>query len=800
MNTKLSRILGMLLAVALVFSLIAASASRKALAAGESEASWSVSFTDFDLSPFNIASAYAFGYTDQGVFCSGSETVSKNIPEGAVEEYEGQYDVYAPALLFLSFDGEVQKLINYAPFSMQREHADKYNYDFTCYQQGIKLLPDGSFAELAVFSETWCTLPDLTTDDDAYWENFLSSQEYYLRHLSADGTELSCSLIPTLEEDYIGSFSADGEGNVICSMSGKLLSINPVDGSLNWAQNIDLYPDRILTMRNAGLAFTAWVDYGISLFPVNARTGETGAPLAIPSDAYSIFSGGGDYPLYYSNGSSFIGTEPGTAEKNVLFNWLNLDVAVEVYGELCVTDDGTVVGLIDKWAGIDVPANGENTWQYRLFRVSRTEADTGSEKTILTLATPWLDYDKRADVLRFNLANEEYHIDILDYSVYNTDEQWDAGVRKLEADLLSGAVRPDLVDLVSLNLEKLAANGILEDLYPYLDASETYSRDDFFPSVLAAAEIGGKLYYPVRGFCINTLMGDSSVVGENPGWTYRDYRNALASKPGIRPMSIYTTAIDVFRSCFSMDFARYIDISNGSCSFENGDFLDLLSFASSFPTEYTWEDYNYETDSDMVSIAAGRQLLYQAYVASAGDAIYYGAAFNGRPYTYIGYPVNSGTGNSLSFESGIAICASSENKDVAWQFLSWYFSEDCQKDQYLLPANRKAFLAKLDEMMQVSYRTDTSGNPILDEAGQPVPEVRAYVDDGTGNNVEIYAMTRQDADRLLQLVETTTRRDFTQEELTNLVGEQAEAFFRGEQSAEQTARRAQEAVTAWLHN
>ena len=162
--------------------------------------------------------------------------------------------------------------------------------------------------------------------------------------------------------------------------------------------------------------------------------------------------------------------------------------------------------------------------------------------------------------------------------------------------------------------------------------------------------------------------------------------------------------------------------------------------------------------------------------------------------------MNSGTGNSLSFESGIAICASSEYKDVAWQFLSWYFSEDCQKDQYLLPANRKAFLAKLDEMMQVSYRTDANGNPILDEAGKPVPEARAYMDDGTGNSIEIYAMTRQDADRLLQLVETTTRRDFTQEELTNLVGEQAEAFFRGEQTAEQTARHAQEAVTAYLHN
>ncbi|MBQ3374680.1 MAG: hypothetical protein IJG40_16265 [Oscillospiraceae bacterium] len=799
MKTKLTRTLGMLLAVVLVFSLISASASRKALAAGESEASWSVTFTDFDLSSFNIASAFAFGYTDQGVYCSATETVSKNIPEGAVVEYEGQYDVYAPALLFLSYDGEAQKLINYIPFSMEREHSDKYNYDFQCYQQGIKLLPDGTFAELAVFGENWCTVPDLISGEDAYWENFKSSQEYYLRHLSADGTELSCSLIPTLEDEYIGTFSADDEGNVICAMSGKLLSINPVDGSLNWAQSFDFYPDRILTIPNAGLAFTAWVDYGVSLYPVNARTGETGDPLAIPSDAYSLFSGGGDYPLYYSNGASLIGTEPGTAEKNVIFNWINLDIAVEVYGDLCVTEDGTVIGMVDKWAGIDVPANGENNCQYRLFRVSRTE-NAGSQKTVLTLATPWLDYDKRADVLRFNTANEEYHIDILDYSVYNTDEEWYGGARKLEEDILRGAVKPDLVDLVSLNIEKLAANGILEDLYPYLDASEAYSRDDFFPSVLAAAEIEGKLYYPVRGFCVNTLIGESAVVGENPGWTYRDYRNALASKPGTRPMSIYTTAGDVFRSCFSIDFARYIDLASNTCSFENGDFLDLLTFAASFPTEYTWEGYNYETDCDQVSIAAGRQLLYSAYIASAGDAIYYGASFNGKPYTYIGYPVNSGTGSSLSFEPGIAMCASSENKETAWQFLSLYFLEERQKDQYLLPANKNAFYAKLDEMMQISYATDVDGNPILDDAGQPIPQARAYVEDGTGYNIEIYAMTQQDADRLLQLVETTTRREYNKDGLNSLVEEQAEAFFRGEQSAEETARRAQEAVTAFLQN
>ena len=118
----------------------------------------------------------AFGYTDQGIYCSGNALAGKNIPEGAVEEYYGQYDVYDPILVFISYDGEIQKL-DYTPFTMEREHADKYSYESQCYQQGVRLLPDGTFAELAVFSEYWCSVPNLTSEDDAYWETkcFLST-------------------------------------------------------------------------------------------------------------------------------------------------------------------------------------------------------------------------------------------------------------------------------------------------------------------------------------------------------------------------------------------------------------------------------------------------------------------------------------------------------------------------------------------------------------------------------------------------------------------------------------------------
>ena len=151
MKGKRIRFFAVLLAFTLVFSLMPGLAPHEALAAEESSSGYSASFTKVDFSGTNVQYVYAIGYSDQGIYCTGSELIGKEIPDGAVEEYEGQFDVYAPVLLFISYDGSVQKLA-YTPYTMEREHSGKYSYEAECYMQSIEPLPDGSFAELAVFS------------------------------------------------------------------------------------------------------------------------------------------------------------------------------------------------------------------------------------------------------------------------------------------------------------------------------------------------------------------------------------------------------------------------------------------------------------------------------------------------------------------------------------------------------------------------------------------------------------------------------------------------------------------------
>ena len=791
---KNARILSIILAVALVFTLLPAFGTTAAFADGQGN-NYTVSYADANTASVGANYVNPVGFTDQGIYCTGSERIGSEIPEGATEEYPGQYDVYQNVLVFISFDGSVRKL-DYSTFRMEKEHPDKYAYESDCYMQGIRVLPDGNLAELAVFSESWSNTPDANRNNENFWSDAHYSQEYYLRILSPEGTEKSVFLIPTLDDEYIGPFGSDRDGNVVCSVGSRLISVNPQDGTPNWVQEVNVYPDRVITLADGSLAFTAWGDESLGIYFVDAATGVVSTPSRIPSDAYLVTPGEGEYPLYYSNGSAFFGFVPGDGTKTCLLNWINLDIAVEVSGDVLVRDDGTITGVIPM---------EDDSQGVRIFTITPADGPFTGDKKVITLATPWLDYEKRAQVLAFNRENDAIHVNIADYSVYNADETyggsteaWNGGVRKLEEDLLNGFA-PDIIDLNSLSVERLAARGLLEDLYPYLDADATLNRDDYFSTVLSSAEIDGKLLYTVPGFGINTLMGEPSVVGDHPGWNYRDFRAALSSmKPGARALNIYTTSADVLERCFSMNFDRYVNLADGTCSFENGDYLDLLTFASSFPAEYSWENYSYEQESDYVSLQEGRQMLVSGYLSSIYEMLYSSALFGGKPFTCIGYPVGSGTGNFFSIQPGFGISSASANKNEAWQFIRRWFTPELQAQQYFMPTSREAFRAKLDEAMTVEYRKDDSGELLLDANGEPIPEMRASVLDANGEEKGVYALTQQDADQLLELVETTTRRETVDPEIEAVILEQAYDFLHGTKSAEETARLTQEAVQAYL--
>ena len=269
---------------------------------------------------------------------------------------------------------------------------------------------------------------------------------------------------------------------------------------------------------------------------------------------------------------------------------------------------------------------------------------------------------------------------------------------------------------MELPLSRLAAKGLLEDLYPFIDADAELSRDRYFPNVLSLCERDGKLLSTVSGFYLSTLIGASSVVGDTPGWTYQEFDAALATMPeGCRPLSAYTTRDQILSICLSLDMNRYVNWATGECNFNTEEFAQLLKFAARFPESFDWDNYDWQTDSDEVNLAAGMQMLSTAWISSPEDIAFNEYYFGGQPYTYIGYPTASGTGNYLSLSSGFAMSSSCSDKAAAWQFLRQFFTDSYQKEQYMLPASKTAYEAKMKEAMTENYKKDSNGDYVLDK-------------------------------------------------------------------------------------
>ena len=176
----------------------------------------------------------------------------------------------------------------------------------------------------------------------------------------------------------------------------------------------------------------------------------------------------------------------------------------------------------------------------------------------------------------------------------------------------------------------------------------------------------------------------------------------------------------------------------------------------------------------------------------------YKAIFGGD-VTFIGYPTEYGTGNMLRVQSGYAISSKCENKEGAWQFLRQFFTEEYQENNNWgsFPSNVNAFNKRLEKAMTPVYETDADGNFILDENGNKIEQSQGGW--GWGSvSIEIYALKQEEADQILELINTTTKVFNTDDSIVNIVIEEAAPYFEGQKSAQDVAKLVQSKVSLYV--
>ena len=750
-------------------------------------------------------------YTDDGFYAISWEKISSEIPEGVTPEYEGQYDIYGSFIYFVDFNGKAEKLNNYQRMESPANDQGLRDFSSGADINGFTVANDGRLVSIENIYTSWSEAPEgMTQNDNDYWNYNQYKQEYYIRWMEKDGTEISRAQIEISPDMYLDSYRmyVDTEGNAVTICNGSQIWAIAPDGTVSYRIESNDYFDCLVQLADGSLAASIYGEQGqelVLLDAANKKLSDKRYPITV--GLYDAIPGSNGYDLYYTNGSNFYGLklEEGTPEK--LFNWINCDVNSNNLSRVSVRSDGSIVGVINEWD------NKTNKVSMDLVTVKQVPYESAPHKETITLGCLYLDYNAQDQLVKFNRSNDKYRIEVRDYSEYNmiaaaTTEgktvDVNPGLTKFNTEIMAGNV-PDIIDISSLNYVQLASKGIIEDLYPYIDADKELNRDDFFANVLRAMEVDGKLCTTVPGFYINAVMGASSVVGDTPGWTYEEFDAALASMPeGCQPFDQYVTRDAILQSCLALDMEQFVNWGTGECRFDSQQFIDLLNFANRFPESFDWENYDYSAEESTTSrIAQGKQMLVQTSVYQIEDLFYnqYIESFGGN-VTFIGYPTASGTGNMLGIEgNGFAMSSKSQYKDVVWDFLRTFMTKDYQEQSVWSLASRKdIFDEKAQEAMTVQYQKDEDGNEILDEEGNKIPIARyGRWNEATGESEEVYAIEPEQIDQLRELIASTDKKANYDNAIFDIVNEQAAAFFQGQKSAEEVAKLVQSKANIFVN-
>ena len=84
--------------------------------------------------------------------------------------------------------------------------------------------------------------------------------------------------------------------------------------------------------------------------------------------------------------------------------------------------DGRIICLYTDYNSADTSV--------QLVTLKETPTSEVQQKTTLTYACMYLSYDVRRHILDFNRTNPTYRIEVRDYSVYNTSDDYNAGLTR----------------------------------------------------------------------------------------------------------------------------------------------------------------------------------------------------------------------------------------------------------------------------------------------------------------------------------------------------------------------------------
>lgn len=409
-------------------------------------------------------------------------------------------------------------------------------------------------------------------------------------------------------------------------------------------------------------------------------------------------------------------------------------------------------------------SHGNRDWNFYLLRKEDGCADDEIAKAEIIYAVFGPKEIYAGDVYAYNSSSKDVKITLKTYE--NTD--------LFIQDVIAGNV-PDLVDIMNGEevYHALEAKGLLEDLNPYLLQDKEIAKKDFLDNTLRFYEKDGHVYAIPYGLMVSVIMCDENYLGKREGWNFSEFNDFIKSLPDpqMGTKAIYNQDI-LWNLCYHY-MNHFVNVAEGKCAFCVEEFYDILECASLFPSSNAGLESVDSLDSLLRDIQDGEIVMIPMQIGNVENYGFWRSQFP-RGVKIIGLPSEEENGISL-IPTGwtIGMLKTCERKDEAWDFIKHYLtSESPYVHVSAFPSYRPFF----DDMMEKARQEASKGEDTND-----VPTV-----------------TYEEVDLLQKLVTTGKPITDSDDKILQIILEEADAYFSGSKTTEQTAETIQNRVQLYL--
>ena len=622
------------------------------------------------------------------------------------------------------------------------------------------------------------------------WNNVTNKVEktdYKLVHCDLEGNvvqtfSIAEDLLAKSEEDmpaYVAGLVVDNDGNMIITNSESFIIAYDNAGKKVADISLQGYGNGLIKGAD-GTVYYSYMDdmsWETVFAPVDIKGGKLGEKMT----GVEIYNSGNIYidsnnKLWMTDGNDLITFDMKSEEKNKVLNWLDYDINGNDIRMFYINSDGTYVAYTESYA--------ENAMECEWITLEESEEPL-TDKIVLTYATFGTDSDVTDAIIRFNKNNETYRIKVVDY--YN-NEDYEAGMNAYDQAILKG----DMADIINVDwsqYKSYARKGLYEDLNVWMDSDKEIDKKDYFENVIKAYEVDGKLCAIPLSFTVSTLIGKTSVWGEETGIAMPKVADVMRDLPKDVELMDYTSKMGWLSISMQGAIGNFVDWETGECFFDSEEFITMLEVANQFPEEVNYDEQDLSTPE---KVQQGKVLLYGEYYSDITGYQVTKAIFR-DDITAVGYPGVKGNGAILENSGSVlAISKQSEYKEGAWEFVKYMLSEEYQSNyiRYDNPIHKGAFEKQMVEAAKAEYYKNEKGEEV------EAPKMTYGWDNF---EVSVYHATEEDIKEYRELLEGATVLASYDEEIMSMIEEEVEPFFAGKKSAKDVANVIQGRVKIYVN-